>query len=275
MTKEVLVILDDGHGMDTPGKRTPPMPGTGKAVKENEFNRPVVDLIQEQLESAGIMVLQTAPEVHDVSLSDRSTRANQVHKDFIKRNPDGVSLFVSIHFNAMKDSFSGSTASGMEVFHHQGSVEGEKLARAIHAELRKGTAQVDRGVKTESFHVLRETLMPAALVEAGFMDHLEEANLMLDESFQHEVATEVTVGILDYLEARGVKLVDKSVVKSDEVSDWAKESQAWVMEKGISDGTRPRDPVTREEVWVMMQRVHQETVKEVVEGVIEAFGNMV
>jgi hypothetical protein len=98
---------------------------------------------------------------------------------------------------------------------------------------------------------------------------------MLDESFQHEVATEVTVGILDYLEARGVKLVDKSVVKSDEVSDWAKESQAWVMEKGISDGTRPRDPVTREEVWVMMQRVHQETVKEVVEGVIEAFGNMV
>ena len=38
------------------------------------------------------------------------------------------------------------------------------------------------------------------------------------------------------------------------VADWAKEAQAWVVEKGISDGERPRDPVTRQEVWAMLER---------------------
>lgn len=43
--------------------------------------------------------------------------------------------------------------------------------------------------------------------------------------------------------------------KEDEVSPWAKEAAAWVVEKGISDGTRPKDTVTREEVWVMLHRM--------------------
>ncbi|MEA4962921.1 hypothetical protein [Lutispora sp.] len=41
----------------------------------------------------------------------------------------------------------------------------------------------------------------------------------------------------------------------DEVSPWAKEAAAWVIEKGISDGSRPKDTVTREEVWTMLYRM--------------------
>lgn len=43
--------------------------------------------------------------------------------------------------------------------------------------------------------------------------------------------------------------------QTDVVSDWAKDSQAWVIEQGISDGTRPKDQVTREEVWTMLHRM--------------------
>lgn len=48
---------------------------------------------------------------------------------------------------------------------------------------------------------------------------------------------------------------EKSEKKTDEVSSWAKDAQAWVMEQGISDGKRPQDPVTRQEVWTMLHRM--------------------
>ncbi|MTI47868.1 MAG: S8/S53 family peptidase [Firmicutes bacterium] len=46
--------------------------------------------------------------------------------------------------------------------------------------------------------------------------------------------------------------------KNNEVSEWAKEAQAWVKENEISDGTRPKDPITREEIWTMLHRINNE-----------------
>lgn len=48
------------------------------------------------------------------------------------------------------------------------------------------------------------------------------------------------------------KLKTKDIPQN--VAEWAKEAQAWVVEQGISDGERPRDPVTRQEVWTMLHR---------------------
>lgn len=64
----------------------------------------------------------------------------------------------------------------------------------------------------------------------------------------------------DWLYSRMDKLaeeVNKLIApRTDEVSSWAKDAQSWVMEQGISDGKRPRDPVTRQEVWTMLHRMN-------------------
>jgi N-acetylmuramoyl-L-alanine amidase len=258
---KALVILDDGHGMDTPGKRTPPMPGTGKPTLENEFNRLVVDKLDKLFTSCGFGVLQTAPEINDVSLDIRTSRANRAYTQFKKVNPGGICVFVSIHYNAHKDTFEASNAEGVETFHYPGSTEGSILAKAIHTELMGGTPQKDRGVKSANFHVLRETLMPSVLVEAGFMDHLPEAKLMLDPAFQNEVALEVYEGVRKYLARKGVSTMSK-----DAASDWAKGAQDWAIKTGLSDGTRPKDTVTREELWAIAQRVQENTIKSIVEA---------
>lgn len=55
-------------------------------------------------------------------------------------------------------------------------------------------------------------------------------------------------------------MVDHKLKTKDipqDVAEWAKEAQAWVVEQGISDGERPRDPVTRQEVWAMLYRFAQ------------------
>ena len=93
---------------------------------------------------------------------------------------------------------------GTEIFYHGGSIEGKKLATAINKQLIKGTNLKDRGVKSDKtiyisgFYELRETIMPAVLLECGFMSNHVEANLMRNLKYQQECAIETLKGICDY-----------------------------------------------------------------------------
>ena len=178
-----LVALDDGHGMGTPGKRTPVIPELGRSIRENEFNRAVVKLLDAELKRCGFRTLLVAPTDDDTPLSTRTNRANAAKAD----------IYVSVHYNA-------GGGSGIETYHFPGSSKGRKLAQCIHKHVKGGTPQRDRGVKSANFHVLRETKMPAVLVEYGFMDEpgLVEERRMLDPSFQKECAVETAKGICEY-----------------------------------------------------------------------------
>lgn len=193
------IYIDDGHGLDTPGKRTPVFPAghpyEGIQIKENQFNATVADKLKARAEAAGLRVIMTAPEVSDTALGLRVQRANE---DMYAMGLDLEDCaLVSIHYNAY-DGRWDSTRGGLEVYHWPGSRLGESLARSVHDKLIQGTAQVDRGVKGGRFYVLRETAMPAILVECGFMDVRKEAERMLDPQFQDEVVGELLAGILDH-----------------------------------------------------------------------------
>ena len=193
------LYIDDGHGMETAGKRTPVFPDghelAGMQIRENEFNRAVADKLHELAKFEGYRVVMTAVEDTDVPLSVRTDRANL---DMTKMGLGIVdTAFISVHYNAFNGEWDGKRG-GIEVYHYPWSAAGTCLAIAIQEELIKGTAQIDRGTKEANFHVLRETIMPAVLVEAGFMDCLAEAERMLDPAFQDEVAREILNGINDY-----------------------------------------------------------------------------
>ncbi|MCA1021668.1 N-acetylmuramoyl-L-alanine amidase family protein [Halobacillus litoralis] len=185
-----LVALDDGHGMQTPGKRTPYIKELGRSIKENEFNRKVVGYLADILLDHGFRVLLVAPTDYDTPLSVRTNDANRY----------GADIYVSVHYNAMSHSFDYSSASGISVHIYNGWLSSgtKNLANCVLKYLKQGTKQRNRGIVKNNFHVLRETNMPAILTENGFMDDREEALLMLKSSFQKEVATEHAQGICEY-----------------------------------------------------------------------------
>lgn len=229
-----VIAIDNGHGYNTAGNRTPPFPNTGQVVKEWEFNHPTARKLKELLEQDGYKVIMVSDTVEDTPLKSRTTKANN----------EKVDLYISIHYNALQGIWGAH--GGIETFHHPNSKEGKRLADLVQVELIKSTGLKNRGVKAENFHVLRETNMPSILVEAGFMDNLEEAKLMLDVEYQNKVAKSILNGINSYFGK--VKEIESPY------SNWAIEAMKWAIENNLTDGTNPKDYLTLERFITILYR---------------------
>jgi N-acetylmuramoyl-L-alanine amidase/LysM repeat protein len=182
------IALDDGHGMNTAGKRTPHIPELGRFIHENEFNKEVVRYLDAELKRCGFKTLLTAPTDADTSLGERVRKANSANVD----------LFISIHFNAFDGTFSGANPEGFSAHVHSTQYKSADFARITLKYLAQGTKQQNRGLKQQNLYVTRETKMPAVLFELGFMDNKREALLMLNKSFQKECAVEIAKAVCEF-----------------------------------------------------------------------------
>jgi len=202
---DYLVALDDGHGPQTAGKRTPYIASLGRQIRENEFNKAVVDLLDTELKRCGFRTLQLAPTDADTPLNTRTNTANQAK----------ASLLISVHFNAMGSTFAYSQARGFSV-HIQPADKSNvnsgslKFAKLAIEELAKGTPQVNRGVVGQNLAMTRESKMPAVLVECGFMDDEKEALLMIDAKFHREVSQELARAVCRYF---GIPYVNEVIAE--------------------------------------------------------------
>ncbi|MFS0688720.1 N-acetylmuramoyl-L-alanine amidase [Sporosarcina sp. 179-K 8C2 HS] len=177
------IILDAGHGPNTAGKRSP----DGKLV-EFRFNSEVAELLRHYLLLEGVDVFYSHENSRDVPLSERASIANRLDAD----------AFVSIHANAFGNGW--NEAQGIETYMYpQVSKRTAALANLIHSSMISACGRKDRGVKTANFAVLRETKMPAVLVECGFMTNREEASLLLSRAYRVQCARAIGFGILSWL----------------------------------------------------------------------------
>ncbi len=183
----IKISIDDGHGVETPGKRTPQF-ADGSIMKENEFNKIVAGYLEFALKRCGFAVVQTAPENDDVPLSVRAKRANQANSD----------LHISIHANAYGNSW--NSANGIETFvYNLRDTCSTGAAKAIQNEIIKATGLHDRGVKENSnLYILNSTKMPAVLVECGFMTNKKEAKLLRSDSYRRTIAEAICKGVCAY-----------------------------------------------------------------------------
>ena len=109
-----------------------------------------------------------------------------------------VDAFVSIHANAYGNDW--NEAHGIETYMYPtANKRTAALAELIHSSMISACGRKDRGVKTADFAVLRETKMPAVLVECGFMTNREEAGLLLSNTYRVQCARAIGFGILNWL----------------------------------------------------------------------------
>ncbi|MCM3691712.1 N-acetylmuramoyl-L-alanine amidase [Neobacillus niacini] len=165
-------MLDAGHGFNTAGKRS------FDGMREYEFTRKVAAFARDMLASyQNVTVYFAHSDDRDVPLQERTNAANRLNVD----------AYVSIHANAFGSTW--NDANGIETYvyttNHQ---ETYQLAQKVQNNMVSLTGLKSRGVKTANFHVLRETKMPAILVECGFMTNRNEAALMRTDDYQRKCA---------------------------------------------------------------------------------------
>lgn len=204
--EKILIATDDGHGMETAGKRTPQFPD-GSYMKENEFNRAVIDKLNVHLKRNNFDVLHVSAGDTDVPLKTRTDLANNTIPNGFGRPADA---FVSVHANAAGNTWN-SKVKGIEIYYRSGSKEGKKLAQDVQEYLVKGTPLINRGLKTSNLHITRESKMPAILIEGGFMDNPDEAKLLMSDAYREECAEEIARGLCQYFGRQYIE-VSKPVV---------------------------------------------------------------
>lgn len=190
-----LHILDNGHGKETPGKRSPVW-SDGSQLMEYEFNRAIVELVRGQLEGKGIKYHVLVPELKDVSLSERVDRAIRVSEDLSSLKP----IYYSIHANAA----AATSAYGIEVFTSKGQTQSDEVAEIILEELKNLSGGIkmrhdnsDGDMDKEAnFYVLRKTPMPAVLLELGFMTHKDECQLLANPLYRKLLASLIVNSII-------------------------------------------------------------------------------
>ena len=235
------VCLDPGHG---PGNVNGSPDGT---YKEWEFTWNMAQRVKVLLKAQGVGVVLTKTADNYPSLTERANISN-------KAKPD---CFVSIHTNAAGEG-GWSSASGLEIYTSAGPMTAQRnvlaseLVNAFHA---AGVTLRSEPIKHEMYTVLAKTDAPACLIEYGFHTNKTDVEYLKDTKYRDKLAEATAKGICEFL---GVAWqAEPGTDYAEDTPDvWAAEAWEKARDKGVLDGTRPRDNMTRQELAVVLERLN-------------------
>lgn len=186
LVQNFLIIVDPGHGGHDIGTQSISKP----RYQEKSLNLVTAQFVNDYLQQLGYKVFMTREDDRFVSLDKRAQMANE-------RKP---TLFISIHYN----SAPSAQAQGVEVFFYQSKEkkrtgESKRLAQSVLKNVIAKTKAASRGVKQGNYAVIRETKMPAILIEGGFVTNEKELQNLKDPSYLKRLAWGIVCGIEEYL----------------------------------------------------------------------------
>ena len=192
------ILIDAGHGIDTPGKRSP-----DGAFLEYLWNREIADLVLEDLAIDGYDAGLVVTETNDISLKTRANRVNAVCNEL---GTDNV-ILISIHSNAAGNGTEWMNARGWSCYTTKGKTKSDALAECLYdaferafpdRKIRKDMQDGDRDWE-EDFYIIQKTKCPAVLIENFFYDNKEECRWLLQDAVKIRIAMAIEQGIKEYV----------------------------------------------------------------------------
>ena len=213
----MLILIDNGHGHNTPGKRSP----DGKFL-EYAYNREIATRIVADITDRGHNAQLLVPETEDIPLSERVRRVNAAcisqqsspapHQSSPARpgiSPTGHPnvILISIHVNAAGNGSKWMTATGWSCYTSKGQTQSDKLAECLYEAAIKNFP--GRRIRTdisdgdmdweENFYILRHSLCPAVLTENFFMDNHSDLEYLQSRAGKQAIVNTHVEGITEYL----------------------------------------------------------------------------
>ena len=184
-TKSDVVIIDAGHGGDDPGKV-----GVNGAL-EKDINLQIAKRVETYLEKNGIQVIMTREE----DVAEESKRGDMEKRVSLINEVKPI-ITVSIHQN----SYSDAGVKGAQVFYYTNSEMSKQAASMMQEQLRTVDSENTRQIKSnDTFYMLKKTEGPIIIVECGFLSNPNEAEKLVTEQYQQQMAEVIGKGILDWI----------------------------------------------------------------------------
>ncbi len=180
------VLIDAGHnytGRDTGAENKT------LGLKEEEITWQIADKLRRKLENMGYNVVMTRDKITDSIANTSVLDSLQARVDL--GHEALADLFISIHCNA-------GGGSGTEVYCFSENGYAGRLAKIVQKNIVAETELYNRGVKTANFFVIQNTLMPAILIETGFIDHQKDGAILSSNSGQSAIASAVAEAVSEY-----------------------------------------------------------------------------
>lgn len=183
--KKFKVAIDASHGGDDSGRT-----GFSKKTLEKDISLEISKKVASKLSQyKDIEVILTRSEDVTLSVEDRVNMVNSQNAD----------LLVSIHLNG---EYGGNTANGTETYYQQGTIDNsDKLAKSIQETVCLYLETRNRGVLATNIELLKNTTMPSASIEVGFITNQDEEKKLNSNSYQEKMADGIAQGILSYIDS--------------------------------------------------------------------------
>lgn len=197
------ILIDNGHGVETPGKRSP----DGR-FREYAFNRLIARAVVEHLTLRGYDAVLLVPEEEDITLPERVCRANRLTCRI--GNPVSETILVSIHVNAAGKGDRWYNATGWAVYTYTGHSLSDELAACLFTAAQRNLQ--GRKLRTDwsdgdpdfeaPFYILKHTYCAAVLTENFFMDSRRDLAFLESEEGRKAIVALHVEGIIDYIKKR-------------------------------------------------------------------------
>jgi N-acetylmuramoyl-L-alanine amidase len=191
------ILIDAGHGIDTPGKRSP-----DGSFLEYLWNREIAEMLYDLLVEYGFDVDMVVTETNDIPLKTRVRRVNEVCSLHGAHNV----LLLSIHSNAAGNGEKWMSAQGWECYTTQGNTRSDIAAKCLYdafeeefkdRRIRRDVSDGDPD-KESDFYIIKRTSCPAVLLENFFYDNLEECRWLQEDATKRRIARAILHGIQYY-----------------------------------------------------------------------------
>jgi N-acetylmuramoyl-L-alanine amidase len=185
-----------------------------------------------------------------------------------RANNWGADIYISFHHNANTGKW--GTWTGTETYTYIGNwPQAEKLAKCVHAQLVKAYGLVDRGLKKEDFHIVRESTMPAILLEGGYMDSSDDIKKLRDNNVLRAAGYAAATGVAQYaglkMKAQSVKTEASYVAKpSPEQTAYEKEMTDaidFLKWKGVITKDLRNEQSSMGRLYLMLYRYYNNVIK--------------
>ena len=199
------ILIDNGHGLNTPGKRSP----DGKFL-EATYNREIAKRIVAELQNKGYDAELLVPEEEDIPLKERVRRVNaacSASSSCLAPTGHPNVILISIHVNAAGNGSKWMNATGWSCYTSKGQTESDKLADCLYQAAIKNFP--GKRIRTdysdndsdweENFYILRKSNCAAVLTENFFMDNHSDLDFIQSQAGKQAIIVTHIEGIIEYL----------------------------------------------------------------------------